>query len=81
MRIETKVKAILLAILVVVMLLVTAFPLLNQNTYTATVTEKEVKSVGDGDEKYLVFTELQNGELRCLRIQMSLLSLSFVHLT
>lgn len=36
----------------------------NRNKYTVTVTDKQVKRQSKSSDKYLVFTKLENGEVR-----------------
>ena len=45
----------------------------NERTVIATVTDKEVKRAGEDSDKYLVYTELDNGEVAVYEITDSLL--------
>lgn len=58
------VKLLVYGTITLIMLLLLTFPLLNQNKYTVTVTEKVIKSVGEDGQKYLIFTQLNNGEIK-----------------
>lgn len=66
----------IVGIVIVVIILIMAISIpscssyYSTKTYTATVTDKQVKNYSD-DSKYLVYTKLENGETRVFSIEDS----------
>ncbi|MDI6722019.1 MAG: hypothetical protein QMD97_00555 [Candidatus Aenigmarchaeota archaeon] len=54
----------------------TLSPHLDRDTYTATITDKQVKRY-ESDDKYLVFAELQDGSTRVFENTDSLVEFKF----
>ena len=70
-----KTKKRITGIIIIVMAIIIAVPLClsyySTKTYTVTVTDKDIKNYNKSS-KYLVFTELENGETKTFCIEDSL---------
>lgn len=77
---KNKVKNIVILVGVVAFIIgiifLTILPQLNEHTYTATITEKQIKRYDDSD-KYLIYTKLSDGTTRVFENTDSMIRMKF----